>query len=74
MKKIIALLLVAVLSVFVLAACAPSECEICGKEADTEKIEYNGESAYACEDCAALFNLGVSILEDADVDINDLID
>jgi len=60
MKKIIALLMVAVLAVFVLAACNPKECEICGKEGSTTKVEIGGETGYACDECAE----GIEALKD----------
>ncbi len=65
MKRLVTLLL-ALCMIFALAACGgskPTECEVCGKSAECTKVTYEGESAWLCEDCEALFELGKEMLE-----------
>lgn len=63
MKKLIALLLLLVMVVGMFAACAPSECEVCGATGvSTEKVTIEGDSAWCCEDCAALAKLGAALM------------
>ena len=56
MKKLVALISAIVLT-FSLCACAPKECEMCGKEGKTKKYTVAGESSYLCESCGALADL-----------------
>ena len=55
MKKVIVILLALVMP-FALAGCGKTgDCESCGKkDVSLEKVEVEGESAYVCEECAAL--------------------
>ena len=53
MKKFMALISAAAIALS-LCACAPKECELCGREEKTKKYRYEGESAYLCEDCGQL--------------------
>ncbi len=65
MKRLVTLLL-ALSMIFALAACGggskTTECEVCGKSAECTKVTYEGESAWLCEDCEALFELGKEML------------
>ena len=62
MKKIMAIL-AALMMLFAFAACSSHDCEVCGAEGEGDnKVEYQGETAYLCDDCEALFNLGVGMM------------
>ncbi len=65
MKRLVTLLL-ALCMIFALAACGggskTTECEVCGKTAECTKVTYEGESAWLCEDCEALFEIGKEML------------
>lgn len=64
MKKIVAILLVCVLAIVAFAGCTPNECEVCGKSAKTSKVEIEGETGYACDECKAIID-SVNELADA---------
>lgn len=55
MKRIIAVLLVTILTVFMLAGCMTKKCDKCGKEADDlNKVEVDGEKVSMCDTCYAV--------------------
>ena len=72
MKKWIAILLI-VVSLFALAGCGKTgDCESCGKkDVSLEEVEYEGESAYLCEECAGLIE-GLADLAGSLGDLGDL--
>ena len=53
MKRILALVIVLVLSMTLLAGCGKFTCDNCGEEKSGEKheAEYQGEEAVFCDDC-----------------------
>lgn len=55
MKRIIAIVLVTVLTVFMLAGCGAKKCDKCGKEVDElNKVEVDGEKVSMCDTCYAV--------------------
>ncbi len=58
MKKIIALALAALLSVFCLAGCGKFECDLCGEEKSGKKHTTTvfGEEVTICDDCYEKYN------------------
>lgn len=51
MKKIVALLLVAVTAVLLFSACRLGTCDFCGKTAFLSEYSAFGSSIYLCKDC-----------------------
>lgn len=51
MRKLLTVLLAALLLCGMLAGCATKECDICGKEG-AGKEEVAGQEVYLCDDCA----------------------
>lgn len=61
MKKIIALITLLML-VLSLSACSKRDCDFCQEEgAGKHKVTESGESAYLCDDCKDLYDLGKSL-------------
>ena len=50
-KRIVTLLLVAMMALVVLTACGKRECDLCGKEAKTKVLKVEGEKKHLCEEC-----------------------
>ncbi|MBE6650280.1 MAG: hypothetical protein E7613_03090 [Ruminococcaceae bacterium] len=61
MKKLV--ILMSILAVaLTFASCAKKECETCGSTDDVEKYEIAGDSAYLCETCRGLADIGKAYL------------
>ena len=61
MKRIIAILLLVVIGM-TMVACAPDACEFCGAEdVKLKKVKEDGETAWLCPSCKALYDLGKSL-------------
>jgi len=62
MKKMIAVALLVLVTMFAMVGCSASKCDTCGKEGDTKEVTVAGEELNLCEDCAkgaeALNSLG----------------
>ncbi len=54
MKKLVALMLVGIISAFALVGCGSKECDLCGSTEGVEEYEILGEKLALCEDCMGL--------------------
>ncbi len=62
MKRIIAVLLLAIMLASLLVACGKTtECAICGKTKNCSKVEVLGEKVWVCDDC----KLGLNAVDSA---------
>ncbi len=63
MRKIMAIV-AALMMLLAFAACSSKDCEVCGAKGEGDnKVEYQGETAYLCDDCESLFNIGVGMMQ-----------
>ena len=67
MKRIIAVVLVLVMSMSLLAGCGKFKCDECGEEKSGEKheVEFFGEKATLCDDCKKEFDKEMANLEES---------
>ncbi len=56
-KRVLAAVLLAISAMCLMTGCKKkTECDSCGDKTYCEKVTYDGESAYLCDDCEDLFN------------------
>lgn len=62
LKKMLAVLLLVAMVLSLTACGAPKACESCGDtDSKLTKVKHEGESAWLCESCYALYQLAIEL-------------